>query len=103
MGFVFQNYNLLANFTAHENVEAPMMLAQVGCKERKERTRALLERVVLADRAYHQPGELSGGQQRATLRSSVNITPRSWPGTRTFENNQARQLNRQPRGHMTLM
>jgi hypothetical protein len=77
MGFVFQSYNLLANFTAHENVEAPMVLARVGRRERRERTQSLLERVGLADRAHHYPGELSGGQQRATLRSSVNITPRS--------------------------
>ena len=64
MGFVFQNYNLLANFTAQENVEAPMVLAKIGRKERKERTIALLEKVGLADRAHHYPGELSGGQQQ---------------------------------------
>lgn len=64
MGFIFQNYNLLANFTAHENVEAPMVLAKVGRKERKERAHKLLERVGLADRAHHYPTELSGGQQQ---------------------------------------
>jgi len=77
MGFVFQNYNLLANFTAQENVEAPMVLAKVGRRERKERTRSLLERVDLADRAHHYPGELSGGQQQrvAIARALANNPP----------------------------
>ena len=64
MGFIFQNYNLLANFTAQENVEAPMVLAKVGRKERHLRAAQLLERVGLADRAHHYPSELSGGQQQ---------------------------------------
>jgi putative ABC transport system ATP-binding protein len=77
MGFVFQNYNLLANFTAHENVEAPMVLAKVGRRERKRRTLSLLERVELADRAHHYPGELSGGQQQrvAVARALANNPP----------------------------
>ncbi|MEM7346769.1 MAG: ABC transporter ATP-binding protein [Chloroflexota bacterium] len=64
MGFVFQNYNLLANFTAQENVEAPLVLSNVGRKERKARAISLLEKVGLADRAHHYPSELSGGQQQ---------------------------------------
>ena len=64
MGFIFQNYNLLANFTAQENVESPMVLAKVGRKERQQRAAQLLERVGLADRAHHYPSELSGGQQQ---------------------------------------
>ena len=77
MGFIFQNYNLLANFTAQENVEAPMVLAKVGRKERKERTMTLLEKVGLADRAHHYPGELSGGQQQrvAIARALANLPP----------------------------
>ncbi len=77
MGFVFQNYNLLANFTAHENVEAPMVLANIGRKERGERTTSLLEKVDLADRAHHYPGELSGGQQQrvAVARALANNPP----------------------------
>jgi putative ABC transport system ATP-binding protein len=77
MGFVFQNYNLLANFTARENVEAPMVLAKAGRKERKERTLSLLEKVGLADRAHHYPGELSGGQQQrvAIARALANNPP----------------------------
>ena len=64
MGFIFQNYNLLANFTAQENVEAPMVLARVGRRERRQRAAELLGRVGLADRAHHYPSELSGGQQQ---------------------------------------
>jgi putative ABC transport system ATP-binding protein len=77
MGFIFQSYNLLANFTAQENVEAPMVLAKVGRKERHERARLLREKVDLADRAHHYPSELSGGQQQrvAIARALANDPP----------------------------
>ncbi len=77
MGFVFQNYNLLANFTARENVEAPMILAKVGRKERAERSQALLDKVGIGDRAHHYPSELSGGQQQrvAIARALANNPP----------------------------
>ena len=64
MGFIFQNYNLLANFTALENVEAPMALANVNGRKRRKRAESLLRLVGLADRAQHYPTELSGGQQQ---------------------------------------
>ncbi|GJM41874.1 MAG: ABC transporter ATP-binding protein [Ardenticatenaceae bacterium] len=77
MGFIFQNYNLLANFTAQENVEAPMVLANVPRKERQERATKLLERVGLGDRTHHYPSELSGGQQQrvAIARALANNPP----------------------------
>lgn len=65
MGFVFQTFNLLNNFTALENVEAPMvLLGRLGKSARRERAMALLTAVGLADRTSHYPGELSGGQQQ---------------------------------------
>ncbi|HEC34517.1 MAG TPA: ABC transporter ATP-binding protein [Chloroflexi bacterium] len=77
MGFVFQNYNLLANFTAQENVEVPMALRGLGWRERRRRAEHLLESVGLADRAKHYPSELSGGQQQrvAIARALANGPP----------------------------
>ncbi len=77
MGFIFQNYNLLANFTAQENVEAPMVLAKAAKNERKGRAASLLERVGLGDRTHHYPSELSGGQQQrvAIARALANDPP----------------------------
>lgn len=77
MGFIFQNYNLLGNFTAQENVESPMVLAKKGRRERKERARELLQKVDLGDRTHHYPSELSGGQQQrvAIARALANDPP----------------------------
>lgn len=77
MGFIFQSYNLLANFTAQENVEAPMVLAKVGRKDRQTRSLQLLEKVGLGDRGHHYPSELSGGQQQrvAIARALANDPP----------------------------
>lgn len=78
LGFIFQTFNLLNNFTAFENVEAPMVLAKkLNRKERKARTAMLLEQVGLADRMDHYPSELSGGQQQrvAIARALANDPP----------------------------
>jgi ABC-type lipoprotein export system ATPase subunit len=78
LGFVFQTFNLLSNFTAFENVEAPMVLAgKLKRKARKNRTTLLLTQVGLADRSDHYPSELSGGQQQrvAIARALANDPP----------------------------
>jgi len=64
IGFVFQQFNLLNNFSALENVMMPMTYAKVQKKEREERANSLLSLVGLSDRTGHKPTELSGGQQQ---------------------------------------
>lgn len=65
IGFVFQNYHLIPNLSALENVMLPMELAKVNGKERRERGLALLESVGLdEEKASRKPGRLSGGEQQ---------------------------------------
>lgn len=65
IGFIFQNYNLVPNLTAIENVMLPMEFAKVPKKQRLERARQLLTQVGLAnDQQQRKPGRLSGGQQQ---------------------------------------
>ena len=64
IGFVFQNFNLIAKLTAAENVELPLIYRGVRGPERRRRVNEALERVGLSKRANHLPTELSGGQQQ---------------------------------------
>jgi putative ABC transport system ATP-binding protein len=64
MGFIFQSFNLIPVLSAAENVELPLLVNRVTPKIARERSREMLARVGLADRANHRPGELSGGEQQ---------------------------------------
>jgi putative ABC transport system ATP-binding protein len=74
IGFVFQQFNLLARTSALENVELPTIYAGVPIKERAPRAQAALDRVGLSQRSGHFPSQLSGGQQQrvAIARGLVN-------------------------------
>ncbi len=64
IGFIFQQFNLLSDLTAYENVEMPLLYRKIPKSERRERTLKTLEQVGLKDRMDHKPSQLSGGQQQ---------------------------------------
>jgi putative ABC transport system ATP-binding protein len=77
IGFVFQAYNLIPVLTARENVEFIMLLQKRSPRERRERSRELLEMVGLSDRAEHRPSQLSGGeQQRVAVARALASKPK---------------------------
>jgi putative ABC transport system ATP-binding protein len=77
IGFVFQFFNLIPRFTARENVELSMSIADMSRPERRKQAEDLLETVGLKERMNHKPTELSGGeQQRVAIARALANNPR---------------------------
>ncbi len=64
LGFIFQQYNLIAKLNVYENVELPLIYSSVPPSQRHDKVMKCLERVGLSERIKHMPNELSGGQQQ---------------------------------------
>lgn len=76
IGFIFQTFNLLPNYTSIENVEIALFLAGINAKERRRKAMELLDLVGLKDRLRHLPNQLSGGQrQRVAIARALANNP----------------------------
>jgi putative ABC transport system ATP-binding protein len=74
VGYIFQLYHLMPVLTAFENVELPLLLHNIGKRERREKVEAVLEHVGLSDRLDHFPNELSGGQEQRVAIARALVT-----------------------------
>ena len=77
IGFIFQLYHLLPEFTAVENTMMPLLIARTSRRAALEQAESMLNSIGLADRVTHRPGELSGGEQaRVALARALVARPR---------------------------
>ncbi|MBM3257854.1 MAG: ABC transporter ATP-binding protein [Candidatus Nealsonbacteria bacterium] len=76
LGFIFQEFNLLSNLSAIENVMLPMIFQGVSQEQRQKKAKEILVSVDLQDRIFHEPGELSGGErQRVAIARAFANSP----------------------------
>jgi ABC-type lipoprotein export system ATPase subunit len=73
-GFIYQNFNLLNHLNAYENIELPLIYAQIKKNERDMKVKTIAEKVGILDRLDHRPSELSGGEKQrvAIARALIN-------------------------------
>ena len=77
IGFVFQSFNLIDELNVYENIELPLLYMGVPAKKRKERIKAVMDRMAISHRRKHFPCQLSGGQQqRVAIARAVLANPK---------------------------
>ena len=77
IGFIFQSFNLVDELTVRENIDLALLYHEVASAERRRRVDEVMDRVGIAHRANHRPGQLSGGQQqRVAVARALVVNPR---------------------------